>query len=212
MALPAEEGENIRKLVATHKSFMVSLKKTYWLHKIEDPEIRQVRDFLRRQVLTPLLQASTTAVVYGAECVEQDFEHEERKNFDRLLAKKGAIFEIRLENRDSLVTEFPDFWAGSLFDVATKRYYNRGNVLFLLDDNKIDFEKLFAGFAMVDVVTNLSSLGRSLCNRARKYAADHCDMTAVALINDTSLVFFPGSEVIDARLEQAIASVLPAEV
>ncbi len=206
MALSAEESGNIRKLVAIHKSFMVSLKQTYWLHKTEDPEILSVRDFLRRQVLTPLLQASTKAVVYGVECVEHDFEHEERKNFDRLLVRKGAIFEIRLENRHSLVTDFPDFWADSLFDVAAKRYYSRGNVLFLLDDLAIDFEKLFSCFARVDVVSNLSSaLGRSLYNRARKYAADHCDKTAVALLNGSSLVFFPGSEVIDARLEQAIA-------
>ena len=211
MALSKEEGEVVRNLVDQYGSFVVSLKKTYWLHKTAEEEIRQVRDFIRHQVLTPLMQAATKVIIYGSECIKHEFEHEERKNFGRLMVKKGSSYEIKLENRDAVVHEFPDFWAGSLYDLAGNRHYGSGEVLFLIDDKKLDFEHLFSCFAQLYVVTNLpTGLGRSLLNRAMKYRVDHSDMTAIALYSGTNFFVFPGNDVMKVRLEQAIGSVIPA--
>ncbi len=210
MALGKNDAEQIKQLVKEHESFVVSLKKTYWLHETDDEEVRQVRDFMRLKVIAPLVSASIRVVIYGSECVAHDFDHPERKNLDRLLVKKGASYEVRLDDPEAVVHDFPDFWAGSLYDSESKRRYNRGYVLFLVDDQKLDFSRLFSCYSNVSVVTNLAgSVGRGLYKRAKKYTEEHSDRTAVALIGGTRLALFPGSDVIDLRLEQAIRAVNP---
>ena len=150
------------------------------------------------------MQASTRVLVYGAEWVQHEFEHAERRNIDRLLVKKGSSWHIRLEDRNSVINEFPDFWSGSLYDVAGQQRYRRGDVLFLLEEGKLNFEKLFSCFVQVYLVGRVSKeVSRSLYNRAMKHTADHPAATVVALYGGTKLAVFPGTDVISARFEKS---------
>jgi hypothetical protein len=199
-----EWGEKFKSKAYERGHFVVSLDKSYGLYKADEEGILEIRDLLRKNVLIPLVEISSQVVVYGAECLQHDFQHAERKGLDRLIVKKAASYEIDLTNRDKVVVDYPDFWAGVMFDASNKKYYHAGYKLFLLDPAHVDFGKLFSCFSKLYVVTNLGSLGRSFINRARKYAEKNPDKMAVAFFDGTKFVFFPGNDVMARILTEAI--------
>lgn len=163
-----------------------------------------LRDYLLINVVRPLIGASSSVRFYHTVFTEKSFGGEGAR-LPEILRKRRNVYELSGEHDP--IESFERFWNGVAGDGS-----RRGYVLFAVDDEDFDLRPIFSHCYDPGVMSSSSlrsTLGASLQKAIASYIADNPRATAVLLGyagNLGNLTVFPGTDVFDKRLNQAISS------
>lgn len=125
----------------------------------------------------------------------------------QVVRQKAGTVKLDLTQGD-VVKGLHHFWSGGWIDLAKHTSLKRGNVLFFVDDSKLNMQKIFGECTWANVATNQrSALGAGAFNRARKFVQENPSRSVVALGDWGSLsriTIFAERELLGERLDQVL--------
>ena len=165
------------------------------------------RDYVIDNVVRPLLDLSASTRFHNTTYTEDSFGGE-GANLSKILKKDKQQYEL-LPGVDP-VDGFRCFWGGWYGEPGNGNY--RGYVLFLINDPNADLSRILSYCYDPGVVAQSSlrsSLGNAFHKSIVKTLEENPQSTAIVLGDRATLgklTIFPGREVFDKRLKEAISS------